>query len=304
MNKKGFVFYIALFLSVLSATAAYHVEREIGREKIKQIEQIIIGPNDTICVLSVTGHLILFNSDGSVFSEFDTKMKNTHAMAMGSEDQIYIFDTLTETKKVKVGARMRKVEIPIGVECGVFDTTGKRIRTFKLGKLKSAKTALFIGDSLVIADLTEKALVFMDAETGAETCRVKEGLRLCCGIFDICEAPNQTVGVANLGAFKLQQYQLDGKMLSEFGKRGRKLDDFQGCCNPVSAGYLPDGRIVTVEKDPTRIKIYDAQGQNAVKIEGVVNLVKGCSFIPMAIDRKGNIYLGANTHGYVVKCAP
>jgi hypothetical protein len=99
----------------------------------------------------------------------------------------------------------------------------------------------------------EYYLVFLDLETGKETARVKMGRRLCCGIFDFCEAPDNTVAVSNLGAFKIQRYNLDGKLISEFGKRGRGFDDFHGCCNPVSASYLPGGNIVTVEKDPTRI---------------------------------------------------
>ncbi|MEA2068253.1 MAG: hypothetical protein U9P12_03535, partial [Verrucomicrobiota bacterium] len=124
------------------------------------------------------------------------------------------------------------------------------------------------------------------------------------GIFDFCEAPGHTIAVSNLGAFKLQRYDLEGKLLQEFGQRGRGTDDFQGCCNPVSAGYLPDGRIVTVEKDPTRIKVCDADGKNAQVIEGIDNLVAGCSFIPAAVDSQGNIYLGANLKGYIVKCTP
>jgi hypothetical protein len=73
-------------------------------------------------------------------------------------------------------------------------------------------------------------------------------------------------------------------------------------CNPVSAAYLTDGTILTVEKDPTLIKIFDAQGKNAHQIEGVEELVKGCAFIPVAVDNKGTIYLAANTRGYIVKC--
>jgi hypothetical protein len=199
---------------------------------------------------------------------------------------------------------MRTVQMPIGVECSVFDPKGTKLKTAKLANLKSAQAAKIVGGKLVVADLTARALVFMDLETGEETGRIDKGLRLCCGIFDFCEAPGNTVAISNLGAFKLQQYDFDGKLLSEFGKRGRDLDDFQGCCNPVSAGYLPNGQILTVEKSPTRIKIYDAEGKNAKQIEGVEELVKGCSFIPVAIDSKGNIYLAANSKSYIVKCVP
>ena len=286
----------------MTATANYRVDGQIGKGQLGQISQIAIGANDTLCVLENNGKVSIFNSDGSAAGTIDTGMKNTDAIATDPNGKIHILSTLTKTKKVKVGARMRKVHIPIGVECGVFDASGNKLKTMKLDNLKSAKAARIVGGKLVVADLTARALVFMDVETGTETGRIKKGLRLCCGIFDFCEAPNNTIAVSNLGAFKLQQFDLDGKLLLEFGKRGRGIDDFQGCCNPVSAAYLPGGRIVTVEKDPTRIKIYDADGKNAQKIENIEELVKGCEFIPVAIDSKGTIYLAANTKGYIVKC--
>ena len=207
-----------------------------------------------------------------------------------------------ETKKVKSGARMREVQVPIGVECSIFNATGEKLKSMKFDKLKSAQAARIVDNKLVIADLSARTLVFMDLETGKEMTRIKNGLRLCCGIFDFCEAPDNTIAVSNLGAFKLQRYDLNGKLVSEFGKRGRELDDFQRCCNPVSASYLPGGEILTVEKSPTRIKIYDANGTNEKQIEGVEELVKGCSFVPTAVDSKGNIYLAANSKGYIVKC--
>ncbi len=296
-----------ILFSVLLSTAAmanYSIEGQIGKGRLGSISQIAIGAGDTLCVLEKTGKVTIFKPDGSLASTLDTGMQNTGAIAVDSAGNIHVFSTLTKEKKVKVGARMRTVQIPIGVECGVFDASGKKLKMTRFDNLISAKAARIVGDKLVVADLTARALVFMDTETGKETGRIKKGLRLCCGIFDFCEAPDHTVAVSNLGAFKLQQFSLDGTLLKEFGKRGRGMDDFQGCCNPVSAGYLPDGRILTVEKDPTRIKIYEANGDHAQQIEGVEELVKGCEFIPVAIDSKGTIYLAANTKGYIVKLVP
>ncbi len=301
MKPIHFILGTALFFSGATVFADYRVEQEIGKGLLGEINQIAIGVDDTLCVLEDNGKVTIFNSDGSLASTLDTGMKNTDAIATTPDGRIHIFSTLTKTKKVKVGARMRTVHIPIGVDYATFDASGKKLKTIKLKNLKSAKAARIVGDKLVVADLTARTLVIMDAETGEETGRIKKGLRLCCGIFDFCEGPNQTIAVSNLGAFKLQQFDLEGNLLLEFGKRGRGIDDFQGCCNPVSAAYLPDHRIVTVEKDPTRIKIYDANGKNAQQIKGVEELVKGCEFIPISVDQKGNIYL-ANTKGHVVKC--
>lgn len=304
MKMIRLILFTALLCPGLATMADYSADQQIGKGQLGSLSQISIGADDTVCALENSGKVTVFNADGSLVTTIETGLANTGAIAVDADGNFHIFSTLTEEKKIKSGSRMRTVQMPIGVECSVFDPKGTKLKTTKLANLKSAKAAKIVGGKLVVADLTARALVFMDLETGEETGRIDKGLRLCCGIFDFCEAPDNTVAISNLGAFKLQQYGLDGKLVSEFGKRGRELNDFQGCCNPVSAGYLPNGHILTVEKSPTRIKIYDAEGENAKQIEGVEELVKGCSFIPVAIDTKGNIYLAANTKGYIVKCVP
>ncbi len=304
MRKCHATLIVALLVAGTTALADYQVGGQIGKGQIGLISQLAIGAGDTLCVLENNGKVTLFKPDGSLVIAIETGMINTTAIAVAPNGNLHVFSTRSKAKKVKVGARMRTVQIPIGVECGIFDVAGKKLGTTTFDALKSAKAAHIVGDTLVVADIAQRALIFMDLETGKETARIKKGLRLCCGMFDFCKAPGNTVAVSNLGAFKVQQFDLNGKLLKEFGKRGREADDFQGCCNPVSAGYLPDGRIVTVEKEPTRIKIYDADGKNAKKIEGVEELVKGCEFIPSTVDSKGNIYLAANGKGYIVKCVP
>jgi hypothetical protein len=304
MNKSYSAILTCLIIFGATASAKYHVDGNLGKGQLGTVSQLAIGADDTVCALENSGKVTIFNSDGTIATAFETGLSNTEAIAVSANGNLHVLSTLTEVKKVKSGARMRKVHVPVGVECGIFDTSGKKLKTIQFDQLKSAKAARIVGNKLIVADLSSRALVFHDLETGAESMRIDKGLRLCCGIFDFCEAPDHTVAISNLGAFKVQRYSLDGKLLAEFGKRGRKIDDFQGCCNPVSAAYLTDGGILTVEKDPTRIKIYDANGQNARQIPGVEELVKGCSFIPVAVDSKGTIYLAANTKGYIVKCVP
>jgi hypothetical protein len=295
---------LATLLYLAPFAAGYKVENQLGKGQIGNISQLAIGQNNTLLALESNGKITCFPADGTKAGVIDTGAGNATALAVNAEGKIHLLSTLTKTSKIKVGARMREVEVPVGVEIGIFDPTGSKLGSQTLEPLKSAHAARIVDGTLIVADLAARALVFIDLESGKETARIDKGLRLCCGIFDFCEAPDQTIAIANLGAFKVQRYGLDGKMLMEFGKRGRALDEFHGCCNPVSAAYLPDGSILTVEKDPTRIKIYGADGTNAKQIEGVEELVRGCSFIPTAVDSKGSIYLAANAKGYIVKCVP
>ena len=234
--------YLIIAVTLLFATAVcaadYKVDGNFGKG---QFIQLAVDANDTLHALDSAGKIVQFKSDGTVASTLDTKVAKAVAFAPAPDGTFLVFANITESKKVKSGARMVKVDIPVGVECTVFDASGQQLEKTKIDGLKSVKTARFIGDRLAIADLTGRSLVVLDSDTYQETGRIKNGLRLCCGIFDFCEAPNNTLAISNLGAFKLQQYTLDGQLVMEFGKRGRDLNDFQGCCNPVSAAYLPAG---------------------------------------------------------------
>jgi len=295
----GFVF----FLCSVEADVEYHVSGKVGTDRKRAVAQLAVTTNNILCVLEHTGTVTLFAADGSLIRSFSTGLKTTEAMAVAPDGNLYVLETLMKQKKIKVRARMRTINVPDGVNCVLFDLSGKRISSLRLKGLMSAQAAHVVAGKLVVADPVKKRLVFFDIKTCKQTAVVEKGLRLCCDIFDFCVAPNETISVANLGDFSVSRYDLNGHLISKFGRRGRGLDEFHGCCNPVSVGYLPNGRIVSVEKDPTRIKIYDANAKNAQIIQGVEELVKGCSFIPMTIDSNGTIYLAAEK-GYIVKCTP
>ncbi len=159
---------------------------------------------------------------------------------------------------------------------------------------------------MAIGDFDRSQIVFYDV-SGAEpkvTRKISKIFRLCCGIFDFCPGVEaDTVVAGNLGAFKVQMFKA-GEKTGEFGARGEKPEEFRGCCNPVNVGLLADGSIITVEKDPTRVKIFDKDNKTCVKITGLTELVEGCSTIPIAVDGKGSIYLASDTKKCVVKCVP
>lgn len=298
---------LAVVVSVVSANATpeYQAKKKMGEGKFKgNISYLAVG-GEMVYALEDSGKVHAFSADScSRKAHFDTGLRNTQSMAVNDKGELYVFATAMQKEERIYNNKKRMIDVATGVTCKVFDGKGKELRELKLDSLKSAKAAKFVGDKLVIADLGQRSLVFLDPQTGKKTAEVKKGMRICCGIFDFCAGPNDTIAVANLGAFQVQQYDVNGKMVKAFGKRGKSMDEFHGCCNPVSAGYLADGSIVTVEKSPTRVKVYDANGTNARKIDDVEELVQGCSYIPVAIDGEGNIFLAASRKGYIVKCIP
>jgi DNA-binding beta-propeller fold protein YncE len=233
---------------------------------------------------------------GSAISKVQLEGDAPSAMTVDKSGNIYILCTSWKMKAMKYRGRSYKRRVANGLQCKVFDSTGKLKRKFDINGAKSAKSAAFLNGKLVVADDRSRSLAFVNPKDGSVDKKVGKGIRLCCGIFGI--APSQdgkNVLVANLGAFKVQSYNENGFSGFSFGKKGRRLQDFHGCCNPLNVAQLPGGAIITAEKDPTRIKIYNADGSRVKSIPGVEELVKGCYYIPMSIDSKGNIYLVAKS---------
>lgn len=301
MKITSIIIAVVLLQEATAFAENYRVDSSFGQGRFVQLTT---DANDSLYALDQSGRIIVFNQDGTVSRNIDTEVVDAAAFVIAPDGTIRVFSNITEARKVKSGARMVEVKVPVGVEYTIFDAAGSKQKTVQVDGLKSVKKAVFVGDKLAIADLMARAVVLIDPITGEETGRIREGLRLCCGIFDFCEGPDDTILVSNLGAFKLQRFSLDGSLVMEFGKRGRKLDQFHGCCNPVSAVCLPDGEIMTVEKDPTRIKIYNASGEDARQVEGVDELVKGCDYIPVTVDSQGIVYLASTTKQCIVRCVP
>ena len=190
--------------------------------------------------------------------------------------------------------------MPSGVQCQVYTPQGELLREFKLSANLTASGARILEDQLLVADHRNRIIAMYDIKTGEAESRIAN-LRACCSILDFDVNDKNEVLVANIGAFRVQGFDLSGKTIISFGQRGNGLDEFHGCCNPVSVAYLSSGGIVTVEKDPTRIKVYSRDGARA--IEGIMELVEGCSYIPMIVDSNDNVYLASAQQG-IVKCSP
>jgi len=69
--------------------------------------------------------------------------------------------------------------------------------------------------------------------------------------------------IANPGRHRVDVFSQDGIYQPElsFGEPSASLSGFAGCCNPVGLAALDDGRILTVEKAVSRVKIFKTDGQ-------------------------------------------
>jgi hypothetical protein len=190
--------------------------------------------------------------------------------------------------------------VPSGVVCKRFSWSGEPKPDLIL-TAQSASAARVVGERLYLADANARTIRIHDVATGKQVGSVGRDLRICCGILDCNIDPRSgDVLIGNLGAFKAQRYTAAGKLVGEFGQRGTSDGEFQGCCNPVSFAALPSGDVVTVEKEPSRVKIYAASGRLIQVLPNLEQLVEGCQRVSLSIDSKGRLYLGVNAKRHFV----
>ncbi len=281
---------------------AYTVDKAFSGLEHKEMVYLAALPDDNICALKKDGAVIIIDPKGNKIGGFRSTLKATpSAMAIDqSTGNIYVLGTLIETKEVMSRGKAYKVEEAKGVECVVYDAKGAELKKIELAGLKSATGSKVVNNKLLVADYTAKKVHIYDLASSKMESSIND-LRTCCRILDFGINGKNEILVANLGAFRVQAFDYSGKIKYAFGKRGQSVNDFHGCCNPVNVSSLSNGAIITVEKDPTRIKIYTKSG--AKQIAGIQELVKGCKYIPMVSDSKNNIYLASAQSG-IVKCSP
>ncbi len=272
-----------------------------GRDHV-QVKYLGTFPNDDICALKYDGTISVIDPDGKKIRNFETNMtSDPTALAVDPvTSNIYVFGTLFEEKEAKFRGKTYKQKIQIGVECMVYDAEGNKVKDLELADVKTSTGAKIVNGRLFLADYRSRKVAIFDLETGKYEASIDDA-RACCGILDFGVNSKNEILLANLGAFRVQAFDMEGNIQYSFGKRGRGINDFHGCCNPVNVSYMPNGAIITVEKDPTRIKVYTETG--AHQVEGVQELVKGCSYIPMTTDSKNNVYLASVMSG-LVKVSP
>jgi hypothetical protein len=280
----------------------YTVDQTFTGKVYSDVTYLASFSNDVICGLKKDGKVVIFDQKGAKQGEFKTTLnsKPTALTVDQSNNTVYVLGTINETKDYISRGKTYKIETPLGVECLVYDAKGSELKKIKLAGLKSATGAKIINNKLLVADYNARKVFIYNLAADTVETSIND-LRACCRILDFSVNDKNEILVANLGAFRVQAFDYSGKIKYAFGKRGQTINDFHGCCNPVNVAYMQNGGIVTVEKDPTRIKIYSKSG--ARQIQGIQELVVGCRYIPMTSDSKNNLYLASAQSG-IVKCVP
>ncbi len=277
----------------------YKVDEQFKGKELKNVVYLGMFSDNNICALTIDGKLQIIAPNGSKLTEFKLEQNGrTTGLAVDQANNIFVTSVLE--KKVQAKSRGRVIEKinPIGVECAVYNEKGEKKTQFTCDGITTAAGVRVMDGKLFVSDSKNGVIGIFDAKTGKQLSQIKN-LRQCCGMLDFTLNDQKQLVVANLGAFRVEAYDLKGISVKSFGKRGRDINSFHGCCNPVSVSCLKSGAIVTAEKDPTQIKVFSKDG--AKQIDGIEELVKGCSYIPMTVDSDDNLYLASREKG-IVKC--
>lgn len=280
---------------------SYQVDHKYKGKRVLDVIYLANFKNNDICALKKGGEILLMDQTGKIKKRFKGKLRGVAtSISVDDNDNIYLLSSQMKKIEKRIRGRMVTKNLPVGVECHIYNKEGEEINKFSLSGVVIASGCRVVDQHLIVSDCKLKKIQIHNFKTG-EVLKVMNEMRSCCGILDFSVNKKKEIIVANLGAFRVQGFDYNGNSLMAFGKRGRELGDFHGCCNPVSVATLSNGAIVTVEKDPTRIKVYSKEG--AKQIQGIEELVKGCTYIPMIVDARDNLYLASKEKG-IVKCVP
>ncbi len=284
---------------ITASNVSYEVDNSYDGSAYKNAKYLAVLTNDNLVTLNNDKTISVIDSKGKKINTFTVSNSTVPStMAVDESNNIYVMVPVEEMVEATFrGKKVNRKEI-VGYNCDVYNTKGDKLRSMTISDVKEATGARVAGGKLMVADMSGRDIDVFNAETGVRESAIAN-MRPCCGILDFDINDKNEILVANLGAFRVQKFKMSGEQILSFGSRGDDVSKFHGCCNPVSIAYLSNGAIVTVEKDPTRVKVFSKEG--AIAIKGIDEMVKGCSYIPMTVDAKDNLYLASPTKG-VVKC--
>ncbi len=283
---------------VKASNVSYRLDSSFNGSKLKEVNYLGVLSSGDIVALNGDKSVSIVDYSGNEVANFSVSNSSTpKTLAVDERDNIYLLVPQERSvEQVYRGKKITKTE-NLYYLCDIYNSKGGKLKSFKIEGVKEASGVKVIGGTLAVADVGSEEIDIFDAATGAHIVTI-DGLRTCGGILDLCVKDKKELLVANLGAFRVESYNLKGEELAYFGERGASINNFHGSCNPVNVAHLSNGAIVTIEKTPTRVKVYSKEG--ATKITGIDDIVKDCSYLPMTVDNRDNIYI-ASPKG-IIRC--
>ena len=127
----------------------------------------------------------------------------------------------------------------------------------------------------------------------------KGGFHIPNGVVDFAVDADGNLRVANPGMHRVERYAPDGALLGRFGRfDGQDPAGFPGCCNPIDLVLLPESRVAVAEKAPSRVKVYDLEGQLLAYL-GPEHFGSEGRALLLAADTRGRLHVADSTTVHV-----
>lgn len=286
---------IASFLSVAALVAAepaaptaYKANGVLGKGKFSTISSVCVAADGTVLVAG-DSKVIAYTPEGKETGTVNVGFP-VNSAAVDSKNRIFAGGSLREGKD----GRERKAAF------AVFGPKGEKLDAFAAvaTTARSVSGLAVHNDELVIFDTVGRCIHRFSAD-GKLIATIGKNLGTCCGILDGDVAADGTIYLAHLGAHRVDAFDNTGASKPLFGTYGKAIEQFTGCCNPVSLAVTPEGNIITTEKTTPRVKVYKPDGTLLASISEE-KFSPRCGQMDVAVDAKGNIYV-ADDGAQIVK---
>jgi len=118
--------------------------------------------------------------------------------------------------------------------------------------------------------------------------------------FDLAIDNNDKLWVANPGKHELDQYALDGELISSWDATSTGLEGFCGCCNPIHFALTSTNEFVTSEKGLVRVKMYSDTGVFQTIVAGPDSFDRNALKLDIAVDSNNRILVLDSAAGKVI----
>ena len=246
-------------------------------------------------LIKVDPALILYSESGDAIA---TELEDTSAIAIDSEDNIYVAGAGRVVVFDRAGQKIREFAISGDVRglvvasdgkiyagysdhVEVLDSDGKVLSKWASLGDRAVITSIAVGEADVfVADAGNRVVVRYDTEGNIinyigrkDADRNIRGFVIPSPYFDLAIGGDGLLRVVNPGAHIIEAYTFDGDREFSWGKPSANIKGFCGCCNPVNFAITSKGEFITCEKGLVRVKIYDENGGFVGVVAGTDQLI-------------------------------
>ncbi len=246
--------------------------------------------------------------------EIQVPVEKAHGIATGPRDWIYVTGDEILMIFEKDGREIERIHLEEPAKCVTVGDDGSIYLGFMthvevygdsefskdiwpdLGSQAIITSIAVLEEDVFVADAGNSIVLRFD-KSGRLLGRIGDrdeargisGFLLPSPYFDVAAGKENSIWAANNGHHLMENYSLNGDLLSSWGGPTVDIEGFSGCCNPMHFAILPDSSFVTSEKGLVRVKIHDSTGKFLCAVAGAEQFAWNTVAPDLAVDSIGRI---------------